>query len=164
MDHVRLKKYFNELGFNAIFINVSSINFKQSHKDKLFLYTSSEDPDYLYKSFIEDIVLGLEISGAIVIPSYKYLRANNNKVFMEILRDHLIIKSISNVKSSYFGSYEDFLKNLPNANDTIVIKSSAGAGGEVFLRLLYYTNIKRSLKKLALVKFFKRFEGLFKNL
>jgi len=154
MDHVRLKKYFNESGFNAIFINASSINFKQSHKNKLFLYTSTEDPDYLYKSFIEDIVLGLEISGAIVIPSHKYLRAHNNKVFMEILRDHLIIKSICNVKSSYFGSYEDFLKNLPNINDTVVIKSSAGAGGRGVSKASGITNIKRSLKKISSSKNF----------
>jgi glutathione synthase/RimK-type ligase-like ATP-grasp enzyme len=154
MDHVKIQKYFNDSGFNAIFLNASKVDFKQNHKNKLFLYTSSEDPDYLYKSFIEDIVLGLEVSGAIMIPSYKYLRANNNKVFMEILRDNQIIKSFSSIKSLYFGSYEDFLKNFPKTNDTLVIKSSAGAGGTGVSKASGFTKIKSSSKKISSSKNF----------
>lgn len=46
------------------------------------LNTSSEDNGYHYKDYIEDIILGLYLQGAILLPEYKYLRANNNKVYM----------------------------------------------------------------------------------
>ena len=68
------------------------------------LYTSSEDPDYFYKSYIEDIVYGLKNIGAKLIPPYKYLRTNNNKVLMEILRDQFKIPELNTQKSRYFGT------------------------------------------------------------
>lgn len=56
-------------------------------KDKYFiLYTSSEDNGGHYKSFIEDSIQFLSLTQHICIPEIKYLRAHNNKVFMEMLR------------------------------------------------------------------------------
>ncbi len=87
-DQQVLAKYFSQHNINPKFINLSDVNFRKNNfTNQFILYTSSEDEGYFYKSYIEDIVLGLQLSGARVIPDFKYLRANNNKVFMEILRD-----------------------------------------------------------------------------
>jgi hypothetical protein len=89
MDKSLLKQRFETFGLEIDFVRFSDIDFRDPEiLSNTYVYTSSEDPGYRYKSYIEDIVLGLEIVGAMVLPPYKFLRANNNKVFMEILRDN----------------------------------------------------------------------------
>ena len=97
--------------------------------NSIVLYTSTEDIGYYYKDFIEDVVLGLENSGAQTIPSFKYLRATNNKVFMEILRK-LEFDKCNSLKSDIYGTYEDLIKNKINLNYPIVLKRPDGAMSE----------------------------------
>lgn len=132
-DKSLLIKYFNEQEYEPIFRNFSEIDFSiDNFKDVIILYTSSEDHGYHYKSFIEDIVFGLELQGAKVIPKFKYLRANNNKVFMEILREQIIGNTW--LKAKYYGTFEELEYNLNNIKYPVVIKASAGASGKgVFL-------------------------------
>lgn len=127
MDKRLLKSFFQLNGFELIFISPSKIDFKSSFKNKIVIYTSSEDYGYFYKSYLEDIVLGLEIGGARVIPNYKYLRAVNNKVFMEILRDQIEYQEYKSIISKYFGSLEEFIEQRENIIYPIVIKSAEGA-------------------------------------
>ena len=102
MDKDKLNNYFSNYGYDVEFMQLSAVNFPNDWKDKYVLYTSQEDKDYLYKSYIEDIVYGLELAGARVIPSYKFLKANNNKVFMEILRDLSNCVEIQGISSKYY--------------------------------------------------------------
>lgn len=128
MDKVLLKKYFKENDFEVNFLEFSDIDFrKMNFKDKYVLYTSSEDIGYHYKDYIEDIILGLHLQGAILIPEYKYLRANNNKVFMEILRDQTNLDSIKNIKAHHFGTIEELIKKIDTFKFPVVIKSAEGA-------------------------------------
>ena len=84
-DKNLLQKYFSEYGFKTVFLGFSEVDFrKMDFKNKYVLYTSSEDVGCHYKSYIEDIVYGLHLQGAQLIPGYKWLQAHNNKVFMEI--------------------------------------------------------------------------------
>ena len=123
MDKSLLKKYFADNGFETHFINISDIDFRKNDlKNQFVLYTSSEDVGYHYKDYIEDIVYGLELQGAKVIPEYKYLRANNNKVFMEILRDSCDLNIIKSLKSHSFGTAEDFQKKSDAFNHNVVIE------------------------------------------
>jgi glutathione synthase/RimK-type ligase-like ATP-grasp enzyme len=124
-----LKFYGKEYDLDFRFISFTDISFsKTNYKNILFLYTSSEDPDLLYKGYIEDIIMGLNLHGAIVIPHFYFLRAHHNKVYMEILRD-IILKDIdTGVTSKYFGSYEDFIKIKNNIHLPSVIKKASGAG------------------------------------
>jgi len=132
-DKSLLKKYFNEQGYEPVLRNFAEIDFsKENFNNELVLYTSSEDDGYYYKSFIEDVVLGLELQGAIVIPQFKFLRANNNKVFMEILRDQII--GNTGLKARYFGSIEELLTVTGEFKYPVVIKTAEGASGTgVFL-------------------------------
>ncbi len=128
MDKDLLKKYFEESNFEVNFLEFSEIDFrKMNFKDKYVLYTSSEDIGYHYKDYIEDIILGLHLQGAILIPEYKYLRANSNKVFMEILRDQMNLDSIKNIKSHHFGTIEELNNRIDEFTFPVVIKSAAGA-------------------------------------
>lgn len=134
-DKKMLTKYFIERSYDLEFIPFNSLDFKnKSYRNEIFIYTSSEDEEYHYKSFIEDIVLCLELAGAKVIPEFKYLRANNNKVFMELLRDISESPYTRSLPAEYFGTKEEFNKNSRNLMEPFVVKKAEGASGTgVFL-------------------------------
>jgi len=127
MDKEMLKNYFRESGYDAFFLNFSEVDFRENWKDRIVLYTSQEDDGYHYKSYIEDIVLGLELADAIVIPKYKYIRANNNKVFMEILRDLLPLEIAKTISSKHYGSLEELENEIDSIKYPVVLKTAAGA-------------------------------------
>jgi glutathione synthase/RimK-type ligase-like ATP-grasp enzyme len=130
VDLDKLSKKFFELGYEIVVKNYYEIDFrKDNYLNEWVLYQSSEDPDVRYKDYIEDIILGLQIQGAKLIPEFKYFRAHHNKVFMEVLRDLLPIDEIKNIKSNHFGTYEEYQKSgKVNSPDTHVFKLAAGSG------------------------------------
>jgi hypothetical protein len=109
-DKNLLKKYFAEYGYDLIYIPLSSVNIDRSQwVGRNVIYTSSEYAGLDYKSYIEDVVYSLELIGAQVIPKYKYLKATNNKVFMEFLQKTLVQHPLP---SYGFGTLEEFEKAL----------------------------------------------------
>lgn len=97
---------------------------------KLVLYQSSEDRHLFYKSYIEDILLGLRMQGAILIPRFELFRAHHNKCFQEIFRDVSTLDEIRSLRSWTFGVAEDFLSRHECLPREIVIKASEGASGK----------------------------------
>lgn len=128
VDMSRLRIEIAELGYNVELKRFGEIDFKTwNYKGYYVFYQSSQDPDLLYKSYIEDILLGLKLQGAILLPDYQYMRAHHNKVFMEILRETCGTESMKLLKSWYFGTFEEFLESkiiIPNLNH--VFKLSTG--------------------------------------
>jgi glutathione synthase/RimK-type ligase-like ATP-grasp enzyme len=154
MDKKLLKEYFFNNGFESIFINFSNVDFrKMNFKNQYVLYTSSEDVGYHYKDYIEDIVLGLHLQGAILIPEYKYLRANNNKVFMEILRDQMNFESVKNIKSYHFGTIEEFKNRIDLLDSKMVIKPAAGAMGSGIMLSENKKDLINKCKKISRTKY-----------
>lgn len=128
MDVNLLKRYFTEYGYNLIVKTFHEIDFRtQNYKGQFILYQSSEDRDSLYKGYIEDILLGLKIQGAILLPDFYLFRAHHNKVFMEILRDLSSNPGIKNIRSKGYGTLEDFLSDFPSLSEELVMKPSSGA-------------------------------------
>jgi glutathione synthase/RimK-type ligase-like ATP-grasp enzyme len=127
MDQKLLTFYFNKQDFEPIFLNFSKVHDLKELKDILILYTSTEDYGYYYKSFIEDVVLYLQNKGAKIIPRYEFLRANNNKSFMELFRTTFNSLIINNILSWSFGSLEELKDNITKFRFPIVIKEAAGA-------------------------------------
>jgi glutathione synthase/RimK-type ligase-like ATP-grasp enzyme len=125
MDKDLLNRAFNKLGIFVRYKLFSEVDFCDNWEGKVVLYTSSEDDKVLYKSYIEDIVQGLELAGAIVVPKFKYLRAHHNKVFMEILRSVLALDD--GIKTRFYGTLEDLQKDIDNIIFPCVVKSAAGA-------------------------------------
>lgn len=131
-----LKSEFEKRGCITDIINFRQIDFKNNDYSNTFvIYQSTEDPDHFYKSYIEDCLLGLQLKGATLIPGFHYFRAHDNKVFMEILRDVNDYKYVKDLKSEYFGSYEDYMQSdVIQFNKPKVFKLSAGAQSKnVFL-------------------------------
>lgn len=139
MNKELLSRFFSEYDFDVSFLSSSEIDFRSEvYKNAIILYTTTEDPNGLYKSYIEDIVCGLEQIGAVVIPDFIHLKSHHNKVFMEILRDTYNIDELNNIHTQKFGSKEEFDTFFIKTNLPIVIKKASGASSiGVFLGQSY---------------------------
>jgi glutathione synthase/RimK-type ligase-like ATP-grasp enzyme len=148
MDKNLLIKRFAEKGFSIKFSYFHEIDFTDKVRfNKIpVIYTSSEDIGYRYKSYIEDIVMGLEELGANVIPRFRFLRANNNKVYMEILRD-LILKE-NKFNSQHFGSLNDMLMVINDFRFPLVLKNAEGASGTGVFLVKNRTELIKLVKKM----------------
>lgn len=156
LDKEKLANNFIELGFQVEYIKFKDIDFRRMNfKNKYVLYQSSQDIGLVYKSYIEDVLLGLLEQEAILIPEFKYFRAHHNKVFAEILRDTSDIDIIKNIKSKHFGTYDEYCESIDNIEDYSVFKKSEGALGSG-VRLLKNQADKISIpKELSEIKTFK---------
>lgn len=129
-DKLVIKELFYKEGYDVKFIQASQVDFLNfDWKDKIVLYTSSEEYQYLYKKFLEDIIYGLKLAGAKIVPHDSHLLANNNKVIMEIIRQTLIPKELVDMQALLIGSYDDLLKAVSDnkIKYPCVIKKAAGA-------------------------------------
>ena len=128
MEKGLLTDYFAMNGYKINYLDLNQVNNNlPDFKSKNVIYNSSEDIGYFYKSYIEDVVYSLELSNINVIPSYKFLKAHNNKVFMELLAQSLHCET--NVKSVVLGSLQDYLKIADRISFPCVYKTSGGASG-----------------------------------
>ena len=130
MDKDYLTQLFSDSGYVVEFISMAQVDFSDpAWRGKPVLYTSSEEHGYHYKSFIEDVVFGLERAGAVLIPRADFLRANNNKVYMEILRQAALPDKFKTLTSKVFGTYEELDAALTANQVTFpcVLKTASGA-------------------------------------
>lgn len=129
LDKDILASCFKKLGCKVEYISFAEIDFKNTnYQGQYIIYTSSEDYGLFYKSYIEDIIYGLEDAGAILLPQAKFLRAHHNKVYMEILRD-LLLKE-TGISSKYFGTIVDLIKEKGNFKYPLIMKPFAGASSK----------------------------------
>ena len=113
VDVKRLDKYLTDLGYEVNVKPFTYINFRaQNYENKWILYQSSEDPGLFYKSYIDDLVFGLYLQKARLIPDFPFLMAHHNKNFMEVLRDLHPLPDIKNIIARPYGTYEDYVKLL----------------------------------------------------
>src|SRR5690606_36423969 len=75
-------------------------------------------------------VLYLEEIGAIVIPSYRFLRANNNKVFMELIRRQSDHEEFNNLSTRIYGSLDELFPELETLAYPLVVKKAEGSMGK----------------------------------
>ena len=127
-DKNLLTVLFNKNGYHVIFLNpyktsIPKIDFVKS----IVLYTSQEDNGLYYKSFLEDFIYALELSGHDIIPAYSLFRAHENKVFFEMLRNTSGIKLINNILSYWFGTLEEFISISEDLKYPVVIKAYNGS-------------------------------------
>ena len=128
-DQDELSRLFSKHGFDLTFVKLSDACRISEVKDIPVLYTSSEDIGYHYKSYIEDVVYYLELRGATLIPGSHYLRANNNKSFMELMRICYDSEDKISLAGWSFGTLEEMIMRKDEFTYPVVIKSSAGAMG-----------------------------------
>jgi len=126
VDIDKLTAEFLKAGFELVVRPFSGVNLReQNYKNEWVLYQSSEDPGLFFRSYVEDIVFGLLVQGAKLIPSFEYFKAHHNKHFMEILRDLCGISEIKNIEARRYGTFEEYQKDLSNLKErTYILKSS----------------------------------------
>lgn len=128
MDLDKLSQCFEKHSIKLRYMRFCEVDLKDScWKGQPVIYTSQEDPGYHYKDYIEDVVLALELAGALVLPTHKFLRANNNKVFMEMLRDLSRTPDLQTISSRHFGTWDEFEACNADARYPLVIKTAQGA-------------------------------------
>lgn len=126
MSHKLLIKYFYHNGFDVEFITLAeAANNLERFRNHIVVYTSSEDQGGYYKSFVNDVLLAIQLNDGKLIPKYEYLYAHNNKVFQELLRYGTLSKIAP--KSHIFGSVEDISKSKLTINYPVVFKLADGA-------------------------------------
>lgn len=135
MDLQLLKSAFGKADYEVQYISFTHVTPGDgSWAGRVVLYTSSEDPGLVYKDYIEDVVLALSCAGAEVIPRFEFLRANNNKVFMELLRGLLPESLKGNLVSSHFGCMEEIAATGNDIEFPVVVKGYCGSmGKKVFM-------------------------------
>ena len=129
MDKYQLQFFFKSFGIDLVFIPMSKAweDFPQDVDN--FIYTGIEDQRYLYKSYIEDIVLGLIHMGKRPIPGFIHLKANNNKGVMEFLRRNTNDSQLNSIQAQFYGTVEEMKTFLHDFEYPVVIKKAAGASG-----------------------------------
>lgn len=128
MDKELLCKVFQSNNFNLKYLYFFEVyNYEPTFwKGKFIIYTSSEDNGLHYKSYIEDIVYYLELANAKVIPSYRNLKANNNKVFMELLRKSIFGMDYK-LPTAIYGCIEEFESKKQSIHYPLIFKIYHGA-------------------------------------
>lgn len=128
IDVQLLEKYMLQDGITVEIKNLHDLVFPTKYKGWYVVYPSSEDPGLFYKEYIEDILLRLQLDGAILLPSFELFRAHHNKVFMESYRSVLSKEYNTIVSFSFYGE-DDLINKLKKIRQfPVIIKTSAGAG------------------------------------
>jgi hypothetical protein len=128
LDLAKAGRYFSDLGYDLKVMQFREVDFQnKTYKGCIVLYQSSEDRGLLYKDFIEDVLLGLDLQGARLIPDFYKFRAHHNKVFMEIMRSVIDCKTIKGITAHGYGTYEEFAADIDRHRDALVLKPASGA-------------------------------------
>jgi len=150
MERNLLTGYFQARGYNVSYIDFNQVNNNlPDFANKNVIYNSSEDVGYFYKSYVEDVIYSLEIGNANVIPAFKFLKAHNNKVFMELLAQSMHCNT--NVKSIVLGSLSDYLKISDKISFPCVYKTSGGASGVGVFLATNHSELVKIIRKKGLV-------------
>jgi len=146
-----LKNEYEKLGINPIFVPFAQIKSNNEEYSNCYIaYTSAEDSGYLYKKFIEDIVFSLELRGACMLPKYIFLRATNNKVFMEKLRELFIPEQAVLFATLTFGCAEELFEyGMNRIKFPVIIKTAEGSSGKGVFLAYDENELSRIIKKVS---------------
>ncbi|QQS49729.1 MAG: hypothetical protein IPM71_08855 [Bacteroidota bacterium] len=149
-DKELIKVLFEKEGYTAVFLKASEVSFSGiDWKGKIVLYSSSEEYKLLYKSFIEDIVYGLHLAGAILFPQPGFLRANNNKVFMEVLSQTVLPATLQTLPGHCFGTFHELEQAVGKGliSFPCVFKMAAGAKSRGVFKASHAQELLKKAKK-----------------
>ena len=146
LDH--LVDAFKAADFKTQILHFNQVDFQDNWKDKYVIYTSQEDKGGRYKSYINDVIHGLELSGAILIPRSKFLLSHNDKVLMEIIRDQSNFDLLLNLKARHYGSWEEIKRDQERLTYPIVVKSADGAMSKGVKLARNISEVKKAAKSL----------------
>jgi hypothetical protein len=148
MNVPRLINHFSEHGIKANVLYFPDIDFRKNWTGEVILCQSSEDHELRYRAYIEDMILGLSLVGAHLLPSFPFFRAHHNKVFMEVLRRISRIDEANTLETQMYGTFEDFTK-VASFNYPVVLKPGSGAGSSGVQLLKDSKQAKKCVKDIS---------------
>lgn len=147
MDIDKIKTYFEQENFQVEVLNIAECILRLKSKEPSYIiYTSAEDHNDKYKSFIEDVILFSEDIGHICMPSYRYLRAHNNKVYMELMRTSLQLSDNLIFETNYAATEEEL--ELLKIKYPVIIKGATGALSKTVLKAKDKRELIQSFRKI----------------
>ncbi len=128
MDRELLSRSMTERGFEPLFVRpVKEELEKHDLSSGITVFGSHQDKGLHYKRFLEDLAVALEASGHTVCPSSMLIRAHENKVFFEMLRHNAGSQELRQLRSWWYGSYEEFLAFSAGLPYPVLIKRPDGS-------------------------------------
>jgi glutathione synthase/RimK-type ligase-like ATP-grasp enzyme len=128
MDRDILSRFMAERGFEAFFVRPLR---EELEKHDLFsgitVFGSHQDEGLFYKKYMEDLAVTLEAAGYTVCPSPVLIRAHENKVFLEMLRHFAGSPPFRQIRSWWYGSYEEFMTAAGELPYPVLIKRPDGS-------------------------------------
>ncbi len=166
MNVDRIRTWFSSHDYQVKVCRFSELDVTANYKYTYVLYQTSEAPGGFYKRYIENLVYILEMQGGVLLPSYKYLKAHHDKVFMEFLRMRFRDEALKTIKSKCYGSWVDAL-NYNGTFPAVIKQTSGSAGKRVYLvhkRNEYERLIKKAGKTIVAENIADLLNYNFKNL
>lgn len=158
-----LKQRLEQGGNEVEVLSLHDISFPSKYGGWYVIYPSSEDYGLFYKEFIEDILLRLQIDGAILLPRFELFRAHHNKMFMELYRTKLS-DPYRTLQSKYFYSVKDMEKVFnEDSCYPVVLKTSAGSGSAGVALAYNSEQAKKKAKKMGKIAYFNHEYSLKKH-
>ena len=127
MNRMALTAALEANGLWPVVMGFDEVDLRDDWQGVPVVYTSSEDPGLHYKSYIEDVVLGLDRRGAHLLPRFDLLRAHHNKVYMEMLRK-ILLPDDPLTQTATFGTLEEYRRSTCCPEPPVFVKGAAGAG------------------------------------
>ena len=132
MDVQRLKKLFEEKGFEVSICSMSEADLSADYTGTICVYASIEDNGQFYKHYIEDILFCLKEKGAVLIPDFKWQKAHSDKVVQELIRASFRDGDLRTPRSLTLGHADELRRIQTRAEKELqypmVVKVSSGSG------------------------------------
>lgn len=145
IDVTLLKEELEQAGHEVEIVCLHDIKFPSKYQGWYVIYPSSEDYGLFYKGYLEDILLRLQMDGAILLPRFELFRAHHNKVFMDLYRTSLS-KPYQTLQSRFIYSIKDAEKMLEKENEYPMVLKAASGSGSAGVALAH--NAKDAMKKI----------------
>ena len=153
MDTYEMKILFEDNGFSCSILKFSELDMRDNYKGYFVVYASSEDYGKFYKNYIEDIILRLQLDGAILLPNYIFLRAHANKSFQELLRASFDKNELREPYSISVGSYGELKGVASRISYPCVVKTSSGSGSSGVILVHNEEELYKHTKKLMTIHY-----------
>ena len=153
MDTYEMKILFEDNGFSCSMLKFSELDMRDNYKGYFVVYASSEDYGKFYKNYIEDIILRLQLDGAILLPNYIFLRAHANKSFQELLRASFDKNELREPYSISVGSYGELKGVASRISYPCVVKTSSGSGSSGVILVHNEEELYKHTKKLMTIHY-----------
>jgi glutathione synthase/RimK-type ligase-like ATP-grasp enzyme len=128
MDRKLLSGFMADKGFESFFARpVREELEKYDLSSAVIVFGSHQDMGLHYKRFLEDLAVALEAAGYKVCPSSILIRAHENKTFLEMMRNFAGSPSFRQIRSWWYGSFEEFKAAADGLPYPVLIKRHDGS-------------------------------------